>query len=287
MVDWGPLTALRKTDGVIRPIAVGEVLSRLASRLCYLDVKSTLLEYFLPCGQVGVGVPGGVEADIHTLSSVITANDENPDLCCLKIDFRNAFNECYRSPFLRRLHRDFPALFAWCQWSYHREGRLRFGDTSIFSTSGVQQGDPLGPLLFSLLILELLDDMGPTPDINLKVWYLDNGTFVGPRSSLVSFLDVLKGPTIGLSVNIRKCEILWPSGDQLFSEFAPDITRTGQISGGIQLLGSPVYGSDSFFMDSVGRRVDKVLNCQDHLMDLEDPHMAMHLLRSCLSLQVN
>ena len=83
-------------------------------------------------------------------------------------------------------------------------------------------------------------------------------------------------------INSRKCEIFWPSGDQLFSEFDSEVIRIGQVSGGIEILGSPVYGSDSFFIDSVGRRVDKVLNCQDHLMDLEDPQVEIHLLRSCL-----
>ena len=287
IVPWltgAPLTALRKKDGGIRPIAVGEVLRRLTSRLCCLAVKPALPQYFLPYGQLGVGVTGGVEAAIHTLSSVITDNGENPDLCCLKIDFKNAFNECSRSSFLCRLHHDFPGLFAWCQWSYHGEGRLRFGDTSIFSTGGVQQGDLLGPLLFSLVVMELLDEIGPTTDINLKLWYLDDGTFVGPRFSLASFLDILKfkGPAFGLIINSRKCEIFWPSGDQLFSEFDSEVIRIGQVSGGIEILGSPVYGSDSFFIDSVGRRVDKVLNCQDHLMDLEDPQVEMHLLRSCL-----
>ena len=51
-------------------------------------------KYFLPYGQVVVGVSGVAEAAIHTLCSVITNNGENPDLCCLKIDFRNASNEC-------------------------------------------------------------------------------------------------------------------------------------------------------------------------------------------------
>ena len=55
-----PLTALLKKGGGFRPIAVGEVLRRLASRLCCFAVRPSLPGVFLPYGQVGVGIPGGL-----------------------------------------------------------------------------------------------------------------------------------------------------------------------------------------------------------------------------------
>ena len=100
-----PLTALLKKQGGIRPIAVGEVLRRLISRLCCSAVKADLPDTFLPYGQVGVGVPGGLDAAIHALSSCIARYGSDPSLCCLKIDMTNAFNECSRVSFLGRLHR--------------------------------------------------------------------------------------------------------------------------------------------------------------------------------------
>jgi len=54
-----PLTALLKKGGGVRPTAVGEVIKRLASQLCSLAVRPSLLGVFLPYGQVGVGIPGG------------------------------------------------------------------------------------------------------------------------------------------------------------------------------------------------------------------------------------
>ena len=53
-----------------------------------------------------VGVSGGLEAAIHTLSYFINTNDNSPDLCCLKIDMANAFNKCDRHSFLNRLQRE-------------------------------------------------------------------------------------------------------------------------------------------------------------------------------------
>ena len=49
----------------------------------------------------------------------------------------------------------------------------------ILSDSGVQQGDPLGPLLFSLAIHDIASSMKS----NFYFWYLDDATIaVDPRS---------------------------------------------------------------------------------------------------------
>ena len=55
------LTALLEKGGDVRPIAVGEVLCHLASRLCCLIVRPFLPDVFLPYRQVGVGIPGGLK----------------------------------------------------------------------------------------------------------------------------------------------------------------------------------------------------------------------------------
>ena len=71
----------------------------------------------------------------------------------------NAFNECRRQSFLSRLYKELPDLFSWTYWSYQCADELWFGSYCILSKAGVQQGDPLGPLLFSLVVLDLLDDI--------------------------------------------------------------------------------------------------------------------------------
>ena len=65
------LTALRKHTGDFRPFAVGKVLRRIASRICCAAVKDSLPDVFLPYGQVGAGIPDGVEAAAHGLRQYI------------------------------------------------------------------------------------------------------------------------------------------------------------------------------------------------------------------------
>ena len=38
--------------------------------------------------------------------------------------------------------------------------------------------------LFSLVVLQLLDTIGPIDGLALHVWYLDDGTFVGTRDTV-------------------------------------------------------------------------------------------------------
>ena len=84
-LSGAPLTALNKKSGGIRSIAIEEVIRRLVSRICCTAAaKPRLQEVFLPYGQVGAGVSGGLEAAIHTLKSYITTNSSRENLCCLK-----------------------------------------------------------------------------------------------------------------------------------------------------------------------------------------------------------
>ena len=280
-----PLTALAKKNGGFRPIAVGETLRRLVSKVCCLSVRSLLPDLLLPFGQVGVGISGGLEAAVHSMRSILSLYGSDSSLCCLKLDMTNAFNECSRSNFLSRCHADLPELFAWVQWCYCCAGELRFGPHRILSTTGVQQGDPLGPLLFSLVLRDFLSNC-PVPDgLHFQLWYLDDGILVGTPSALSSFLDdlQLRGPSYGLHPNLSKCEVFWPSGDQSFTDFPPAVKRVVlPQAGGIDFLGSPIWGSPEFLSAFVGSVVDRVSALQERLRDLGDPQVELHLLRSCL-----
>jgi len=83
------------------------------------------------------------------------------------------------------------------------------------STTGVQQGDPLGPLLFALVLHPLIHQVRDSCKLFLHAWYLDDGTLVGDSEEVAKALDIIRvvGPELGLELNIRKTEIFWPSCD--------------------------------------------------------------------------
>jgi hypothetical protein len=83
------------------------------------------------------------------------------------------------------------------------------------SAEGVQQGDPLGPLLFCLALKQLTLKM----DTEVNLWYMDDGILGGKSQSVLNNFFTLKSAAtaIGLTINERKCEVYnkgnadWPS----------------------------------------------------------------------------
>ena len=68
---------------------------------------------------------------------------------------------------------------------------MRFGSHHTISTAGVQQGDLLGALLFSLVLMELLDNISDIPVLKAQLWYLGDGTFVGLSDAVSALLKAL------------------------------------------------------------------------------------------------
>ena len=95
---------------------------------------------------MGVGISRGLEAvvcSLHTILSMLGSS-----LCCLKLDITNVFNECSHTSFMSCCHSDLPELFSWVQWCWCFAGELHFEPHHNLSMTSVQQGDPLGSLLF-------------------------------------------------------------------------------------------------------------------------------------------
>lgn len=172
------LVALPKPSGGVRPIAVGEILRRLTSKCLMATVRAEARSFFYPA-QVGVAVPGGTEKVIHTVRAWWGRHRAGPlPKLLLKLDFANAFNTVSRNSILPTVRDHFPALARWTTWCYRQPTRLQFATHTLESHSGVQQGDPLGPLLFSAALQPLASDLRRC-GLDIAVHYLDDGVLAG------------------------------------------------------------------------------------------------------------
>ena len=171
------LHALPKKTGGVRPIAVGETIRRLVGKVLCHATRDDSNQYFWPL-QVGVGVKLGSEAAVHTARQWVERNAGTADKVLLKVDFQNAFNSVDRFALLSETRAAFPGLACF----------LRFGKHTIPSTRGIQQGDPLGPLLFSAALQPALRKTAQCP-VELCFSYLDDAVLAGRADAVAAGLD--------------------------------------------------------------------------------------------------
>ena len=102
-----------------------------------------------------------------------------------KIDLTNAFNMVSRQALLEECATHFPELFPWVSWCYGQHPTLWHPMGVLSSELGVQRGDPLGPLLFSLVLHKLIRTIIEDTECSqllLNLWYLDDGVLSGTKS---------------------------------------------------------------------------------------------------------
>ena len=286
------LHAANKKAGGIRPIAVGNLLRRLVSKLVSFGLAHKVASKLAP-HQLGVGVRGGCEAIVHAVRQAL--EDGDVDQWVLQADLINAFNMGDRDTAFEEMEQNCPEGLKWVLTCYGADSELLFGDIIIFSSIGFHQGDPLASLLFALLlhpIILLIKHNVPALDLN--AWYLDDGTLVGTKKDLRQAVEIFRreGPARGLHLStsvtvlppaLPKSTVWCPTG---YSSLEADPLQCGIpsiVESGIILLGSPV-GDLEWEQEAIKSRVKKVKETTDRLQLLQDPQTEFVLLRSCLAL---
>ena len=239
------LCALRKKDGGIRPIAVGSALRRLPARIA-ARAASDLPGLELRPVQLGIGTQQGCEAAVHGVREFVTSSEAAATRIVVKVDVRNAFNSVRRDAMLSCVRDRCPALFPMIYQAYFSPTPLLIGEDKIWSATGVQQGDPLGPLCFALAV----DRCARSLTAPLNVWYLDDATIGGSVTEVTNDLKTVVSALqkIGLQLNSSKCEVTvldnpgvkaQQEAVQAVKMVLPDITETPLTR--LQLLGSPLH----------------------------------------------
>lgn len=272
------LCALNKKDGGVRPIAVGTTYRRLAAKLCCRSTADTLRNLFEPI-QLGFGVRGGCEAAIHSLRGFLA---NNPQDVLLKVDVKNAFNSVDRGVLLGEIKRVVPSLYSFLWQCYSAPTKLLYGENPLSSAVGCQQGDPLGPAIFSLAIHPIISKLKS----KFNIWYLDDGTLGGAVTEVLEDLSVLSEQfkLSGLELNFSKCELFLPPNlDEKqaiidkFNFLAPNIKIVNETS--LRLLGSPIL--DESFSAFVEDKIKHFHAVSERLIQINN-HMAYTIIRHCV-----
>jgi hypothetical protein len=196
---------------------------------------------------------------LHSVNRVLNLLYEDGSLTMLTVDFSNAFNLVDRSALLREVRLRCPSISLWVEFLYGQAARLYLGDGHIMSDTGVQQCDPLGQLLFALVLHPFIHHIKDSCKLLLHAWYLDDGTLVGNSEEVAKALDIIRvfGPELGLELNIRKTDIFWPSCDGNKHHGGLFPTDIGRPTLGVKLLGGAVSRDKGFIEGLAMKRASR------------------------------
>ncbi|GJW54540.1 hypothetical protein Tco_0098625 [Tanacetum coccineum] len=274
-----PLTLFVKPGGGIRPIAVGSIWRRLVYKVSATMIGHSLDGYLVGL-QFGVGVPGRGEAILHAVNHLVEDRGDDVGLSMLLVDFQNAFNLVDRTVMLEEVRLRCPAISHYVEFCYSSLARLYYGEHSLWSCQGVQQGDPL---LLSLVLHPLICKIRYSFNLCLQAWYLDDGTIVGDTFVVGKVLELITedGPRCGLHLNVDKTELFWTKEDprsRLEGIFPPNISRPLH---GVKLLGGPISVNVDFSSALVMKRVSSTIRLLDVVAKINDPQCELLLIRAC------
>jgi hypothetical protein len=264
------LIALEKPDGGVRPIAIGELVYRLCTKA--IVRHSFKPDCLSPC-QFGVGTRGGVEPIIRAIQRGIDGTIDGEEFThVVSLDFSNAFNTLDRSGLAKAIKQFAPGLYRLARWVYNGPSNLIFGGIQeepqvISSSQGVRQGDPLGPLLFSVGIRPILDKLAGYLGVDCVILaYLDDIYILSKGPDALDLVtEFFNENDYSLKLNANKS----------FITSIEEIKTTG-----LKVLGSclgPKHVRAEFLQEKVALVEQKI----NRLVDLPHQH-ALLLLRQCL-----
>ena len=141
----------------------------------------------------------------------------------------------------------------------------------------MQQGDPLGPLLFAIDI----EQLSSAPRCKFGVWYLGDGTVKREAEAVRAELSRIRecSASLGLSLNFQKCEIV-SDNESFANHLAKELPGAIRVNTcNALLLGAPLTKQSA---DTLLTRAEKNLSSLTNRLAQIDRHDAFVLLRLTL-----
>ena len=270
------LLAIPKPDSGIRPIAIGDALFKLTTRLLLLRHATSIASHFEPL-QFGIACKAGAEKIVHRIRAALLSGGD--DFTIATLDASNAFNTPTRSAIAAAIDATpclypFRALFN-CEYGSSGE-LLLFTDSNlhvIASERGTRQGSAGGALFFAATIHPVLVDAARLlPNVTLHA-YLDDITLAGPPSDVAKCRLHIEHQlaNMGIGLNSKKCE--W------FSSIAapPGFSNSEE---GIKVLGAWIARSSAPEARFLTSKLQKH-QCMFRRLLLAPPQLSVPLLTVC------
>ena len=270
----------------IRPIAIGEVLLKIAAAMSIGEVFHEASSILEAAGQLGLAM-AGCERVCHDVREAI---DKDPTLAVVTIDATNAFNEQCRIWMAYQLysHACLSPLFNIFDLAYSKAGdlvlKIQGVEHIIKSSTGTRQGDVLGSLLFCLGMNPLLlRAKARHNDVGLRA-IIDDITIWGPPASVLDCFEYLRAEMMKISLRANyKTTMYAPAGyihdETRFPTSGPDRAITLSYDG-VKIVGSMQSRDPSIitsFLEEKQRRGEDLFRRITQL----PPNQAFVILQKC------
>ena len=128
------------------------------------------------------------------------------DEVIMKVDFTNVFNSIPWDKMLSAVEEYVPELLPFIHSMYCSSSFLSWGNEVLLSSEGVEQVDPMGPLLFRLTIHNLSAKMTS----EFAMFYLDDGSLGGNKEDVIHDIKNIEveAEALGLILNRKKTELI-------------------------------------------------------------------------------
>jgi hypothetical protein len=292
----------------IRPLAVGEVITRIAANLV---LRNSNCHTLFPSIQLGMKVSGGPERAIHTIQSLLESQptDDNSTIILISTDIKNAYNTCSRTRILSALQHNPAAapLIPLFHWSHHSTSHLLVYDHHIQtgttlshvleSQEGVRQGDPLAGISYDICVqpdYEWVQSQVPTVKL---IAIHDDLNIVGPQTDAFKAFDLFKqrlSERGDLKLQPAKCRVLVPILQHATTYQHFEIQEQAEdrqmqvIYGSMPILGGCVGIDDQVKSDFVKSNIS---SCQQLLKSIENKFMPSQIsyliLKMCINTKIN
>lgn len=266
-----------------RPIIVDDVLTKICSKILSAKIlQNNVLPQSMIAYQKAFS-KRGMEDVFFSLDQQIRDTRES---ITVSLDIENGYNSINRSRLFEVVAKWIPSALPYVQWQYGHATTIQNGDISLQFARGIKQGDPLAPILFSLCLHEVIEQL-PQDLIPFVFAYLDDIYLCGSGKQCEDTVHWFKrgdGSKLlalyGLKISDSKGQGYWPPDvpdTQSKQNLSADLTLSND---GLIVLGSPL-GSDEFVISFLSVLANKHKTFLQKLDIIPHCGIQFNLARKC------